>query len=91
MHGGGAGDMRLTSPSRLYAAMASRRPAVRAVLGHTGRSGSVQARPSGQSLQAWIHRLALQREHTEHTLVDTSEGLAADEAFEAFHTEGELP
>jgi hypothetical protein len=43
------------------------------------------------NLQPWIHRLALERQHAEHTLVHPTHRLAADESLEPFDPEGELP
>jgi len=40
----------------------------------------------GRQLQAWIHRLAFERQHTEHTLVNAPERFARDEAFQRLHS-----
>src|SRR5687768_8237677 len=41
--------------------------------------------------QSWVHRLALQRQHAEHTLVYAAERLVANEAVERLDPQRELP
>ena len=52
-------------------------------------SGDYGAGDAGFS-ETWIDRLALEREHAEHALVDAAQWLAADEALECLDPEGEF-
>jgi hypothetical protein len=48
-------------------------------------------RADGCASQAWIYRLALEREHSEHTLVEAPQGLFPYESLQPLHSQSELP